>query len=154
MMRIGIPAQPARHCAPAELLKTLYSAGRLVMLSEAMAVEKWTAELGNCHEAATALMADLIGAGRAHGWYWAIGRQKLLREPGWRKHSWLEVADWALDLFPDLLMFADREWYRRLHRARSIKLRDGDAFGRYWLAQAAAAKAGSEGLRLTSQLRS
>ena len=30
---------------------------------------------------ATALMADLIGAGRAHGWYWAIGRQKLLREP-------------------------------------------------------------------------
>jgi hypothetical protein len=132
------PAQSARPCPSAKLLATLYAAGRLVMLSRAMAAEKWTSELGNCHEAAIGLMVDLIGAGRADGWRWAIGRQKLLRRQGWRLHSWLEVDDWTLDcLSPELLMFADREWYRRLHRARSIKLRDAAALRQYWVTHAA-----------------
>jgi hypothetical protein len=123
-MRIGVPAPPAPHCAPADLLTALSNAGRLVMLSEALAAERWTAELGNCHEAAICLMTDLIVAERAAGWHWAIGKQKLLRQPGWRLHSWLEIDDWALDLFPELLMFFDRRSYRRMHRARSVTLRD------------------------------
>jgi hypothetical protein len=44
------PTQSARPYPPAELLATLYDVGRLVMLSKAMAAEKWTSELGNCHE--------------------------------------------------------------------------------------------------------
>jgi hypothetical protein len=138
-MKIAVaadPAKPKRDCAPATLISTLYGAGRLPLLSEALSAEKWTAELGNCHEAATGLMVDLIVAGHPDGWRWAIGWQRLLRDPGRRLHSWVEVDGWALDLFPDLLLFTERKWYRRLQRAHSIKLRDADAVRQFWIAQA------------------
>src|SRR5215469_1638252 len=63
-----------RQCSRAAILRELFDTGALKCFTEVSAPESNTDGLGNCHEAAMALMTDLIVAGKASGWVWADGR--------------------------------------------------------------------------------
>jgi hypothetical protein len=137
IVRIAVTADPdnPRPCEPADLLQDLMAAGRLGLFFEA-AAEPLADGLGNCHETSVSLLVDLTLAGRAKGWHWATGETRHFASGGTRKHSWLEVDGWALDYLGDTLVFADRWWYRRLNKAKNVKLRDSQATTR-WLQQRA-----------------
>lgn len=118
-----------RECAPARIVKLLMDVGQLRAFAFAAAPENNADGLGNCHEACSGLLIDLMLAGQATGWRWANGITRLNGKR--REHSWLEVEGWALDCSNGMLIFSDLAWYRRLMRVRHATLRDANATRRY-----------------------
>jgi hypothetical protein len=117
------------QCAPARIVKRLMDAGQLRAFALASAPESNTDGLGNCHQACSGLLIDLMLAGQAIGWRYANGVTCLNGKR--REHSWLEVEGWALDCTNGVLIFSDLAWYRRLMRVRHALLRDATATVRY-----------------------
>jgi hypothetical protein len=130
MISIGVtdnPRQAGRRCRPAQELKALLNAGALPEFVDISTPENNTDGLGNCHEAAMALMTDLIDAKQAARWKLVEG-QVLNRQIGeMMSHSWLECDGWALDCANGHLLFVDRAAYRAMWQAREIVVRDAAA---------------------------
>jgi hypothetical protein len=118
------PHDPNRACAPAALLREMASAGALRHFEEASSPEANTDGLGNCHEAALALMTDLIVAGKDSGWHWATGRTLHGIGPAPMSHSWLECDGWAFDVAAGKILALDVWDHRRSRKARNVRLRN------------------------------
>jgi hypothetical protein len=118
------PNDPNGACAPAALLREMASPGALRQFEEASSPEANTDGLGNCHEAALALMTDLIAAGKDSGWHWARGRPLRGKRPATMLHSWLECDRWAFDVAAGKILALDVWDHRRLRKARNVRLRN------------------------------
>ncbi len=107
--------------AAAALLRRLLDARALPHWSRLVGLESPDG-LGDCHEVAQALMADLLMAHEAAGWSWVTGTQLDGRD-----HSWLEFDGWAVDASHWTLsktgggvLVMDADLFRAAYRAASV----------------------------------
>jgi hypothetical protein len=117
-----------QRCIPAHQLASMLDAGQLPRFAAVWAKPSHDG-LGDCHEVASALMTDLIVAGRSAGWCWCTGVSPAHGESG---HSWLECEGWAVDTSNGAerggtVLCSDVGWYRGHQQFTDVTVRDGQA---------------------------
>jgi hypothetical protein len=104
------PSNP-RPCAAAGVLRELLAAGRLPRFAKVFGAPSPDG-LGDCHEVAAALMADLVHARRAEGWVLCTAAVHPAWWPHVSEHCWLEHDGFAVDAANGKCVVTDATLYR------------------------------------------
>jgi hypothetical protein len=119
---LAVVSKGTTSCRPADQIKRLLAQGKLRLYEEESQRQREADDnLSNCHDAALALMSDLIIAKEAEGWYWVTAT--VIGDPN-NSHSWLECHNWAVDVADARLIFCLRPQYYAFKSPQNMRRRN------------------------------